>query len=136
MTIKSLITIICMTVYYDMNDRKLRAQQLIVTHLSTPQNEKQNMWALLSAHPGAISVGQKPFSYWKHLLNMHRRTQPRETCDADVQRFCYRGPRNSCTQPELWDLGRPLWRDGCVGQSLTEEYERVFFLHMRKSQRC
>lgn len=36
-------------------------------------------------------------------------TKPQGVCEADVQRFCFCGPHNSCTQPGLWDLCWPLW---------------------------
>lgn len=35
-------------------------------------------------------------------------TKPQGAREADVQRFCFCGPNNSCTQPGLWDLCWPL----------------------------
>lgn len=37
-------------------------------------------------------------------------TKPQGGREADVQRFCFCGPHNSCTQPGLWDLCWPLRR--------------------------
>lgn len=91
------------------------------------------MWAFLSAQPGAISVGQKPLSCWNPLLNMHLEGQSR----GKPVMLTYRGSATVAPATAALSLGSGTSvgpcgagereRGGCLGQSLTEEYEGSFF---------
>lgn len=112
-------------------------QQLIITNMSSQQSQKHVRVTISPA--GSNQKWAKATILQETclentagmILASVTSTKPQGAREADVQRFCFCGPHNSCTQPGLWDLCWPLRsrRQRRMPRPITEErmWENFFF---------
>lgn len=106
-------------------------------------NRARNMWELLPAGrnqnqaKATILLETSLESAAGMILASVTSTEPQGAREDDVQRFCFPGPHNSCTQPGLWDLCWPLRSSRQSSLSLMKGCEKAFFYKKQRNPlRC